>query len=329
MRRAYLIWIWAATFLLPFPAWGRIRLGVSDWPGWVAWYVAKEKGYFAKHGAKVELGWFPNYSDSIQALAAGKLDANSQTLGDTLPAAARGVELRIVLVNDVSYGNDALIAGPKIEGIEDLKGKTVALEIYSVSHYVLASALHTKGLTLNDVRVVNLSAGDAAAAFLSGSVPAVVVWNPWILRIVKSGKGKVLFSSAQMKGLLPDCLVASESALQDAKKRSDFHGIPLAWYETVSFIQRHPQEAAKIMARVVGLNPEEYTSILSGTKFYAEKENLAAFSGKGPLALKAVASKIHAFLKKNGLIEGNLQVEKFIDPSLVLENSSRSKAKAP
>jgi len=32
-----------------------VRVGVSDWPGWVAWYVAKEKGLFEKYGAEVEL----------------------------------------------------------------------------------------------------------------------------------------------------------------------------------------------------------------------------------------------------------------------------------
>ena len=46
-------------------------MGVSDWPGWVAWYVAEEKGFFKKHGADVELVWFPNYTDSISALSAG------------------------------------------------------------------------------------------------------------------------------------------------------------------------------------------------------------------------------------------------------------------
>jgi len=52
-----------------------VRVGVSDWPGWVAWYVAKEKGFFKKYDADVELVWFPNYTDSIQALSAGQLES--------------------------------------------------------------------------------------------------------------------------------------------------------------------------------------------------------------------------------------------------------------
>ena len=44
-----------------------------------------------------------------------------------------------------------------------LKGKTVALEQFSVSHFVLYTALARHGLSPRDVTVVNLSAGDAAA----------------------------------------------------------------------------------------------------------------------------------------------------------------------
>jgi thiazole synthase ThiGH ThiG subunit len=44
----------------------------------------------AASGAEVELVWFPNYTDSIQALSAGQLDANSQTWSDTLAPLAAG-----------------------------------------------------------------------------------------------------------------------------------------------------------------------------------------------------------------------------------------------
>ena len=73
-----------------------LKVGVSDWPGWVAWYVAKEKGYFKRYGAEVELVWFPNYTDSIQAFSAGQLDANSQTWSDSLAPLAAGVPLKVV-----------------------------------------------------------------------------------------------------------------------------------------------------------------------------------------------------------------------------------------
>jgi len=171
-----------AVPFLGSPVHAAIKVGVSDWTGWVAWYVAQDQGYFRKYGADVKLVWFANYTDSISALSTGQLDANSQTWSDTLGPLAKGLALKAVLVNDNSAGNDALMVAPKIHGFPELRGHKIALEQYSISHFVLYTALARNGLTPNDVNVVNLSAGDAAAAFMSGRVDAAVVWNPWIAK---------------------------------------------------------------------------------------------------------------------------------------------------
>ncbi|HET6787205.1 MAG TPA: ABC transporter substrate-binding protein, partial [Aquabacterium sp.] len=198
----------ASALLAAAPAQAEVKVGVSDWPGWVAWYVAEQKGFFKKHGADVKLVWFANYTDSISALSAGQLDANSQTWSDTMGPLAKGIPVKTILVNDNSAGNDALVVGAKIKSFADLKGKTVALEEFSVSHFILVNALAKNGLKVSDVKIVNLSAGDAAAAFMSGRVDAAVVWNPWIHQIETSGKGKALFTSKDLPGLIPDLLVA-------------------------------------------------------------------------------------------------------------------------
>jgi NitT/TauT family transport system substrate-binding protein len=162
----------------PLAVQAEVKIGVSDWPGWVAWYIAEQKGYFKKHGADVKLVWFANYTDSISALSAGQVDANSQTWSDTMAPLAMGVPLKVILVNDNSAGNDALMVSPKIKSFKDLKGKRIALEEFSISHFLLTMALNKNGMSLKDVKVINLSAGDAAAAFLAGRVDAAVVWNP-------------------------------------------------------------------------------------------------------------------------------------------------------
>ena len=112
----------ASAMLAAAPAHAEVKVGVSDWPGWVAWYVAEQKGFFKKHGADVKLVWFANYTDSISALSAGQLDANSQTWSDTMGPLAKGLPLKAILVNDNSAGNDALVVSPKIKSFKDLKG---------------------------------------------------------------------------------------------------------------------------------------------------------------------------------------------------------------
>jgi len=331
LRRARAIALHAGFALLLLgggtqAAHAELKVGVSDWTGWVAWYVAQTEGYFKRYGADVKLIWFANYSDSISALSTGQLDANSQTWSDTLGPLAKGLPLKVVLVNDNSAGNDAVMVGPSIHGIADLKGHTVALEQYSVSHFVLYTALARNGLAPSAVNVVNLSAGDAAAAFMSGRVDAAVVWNPWISLIEKSGRGRAIFTSRQMPGLIPDLLVAQQEAIRT--KRADLIGMMRAWFDTVAFIRAHPNEAVRIMAKVVGMDPGQYQVFLPGTRFFDAAANREAFDPRDSASLVAVEPAIASFLLANKLIDGQPSPTAGIDRSLLDQALATSTAAA-
>ncbi|ANE56733.1 ABC transporter substrate-binding protein [Methylomonas sp. DH-1] len=308
----------AAFSCLSIPARAEIKVGVSDWPGWVAWYVAEHNGYFKKYGAKVKLVWFANYTDSISALSAGQLDANCQTWSDTMAPLSKNVPVKAILVNDNSDGNDALMVNPAIKSFADLKGKTIALEQYSISHFVLATALSKNGLSFNDIKTVNLSAGDAAAAFLSGRVDATVVWNPWVNNIQASGKGTALFTSKDMPGLIPDLLVARVKAIET--HRAELVGMIKAWQDTQRFIREQPDQAVTVMAKVVGMKPDAYKVFLPGTRFFTLEDNLKALGpASEPASLAAVGPTIAAFLKDNRLIESVPDLAVGVDASLVAE----------
>ena len=318
LTRSLITSIGFALLMQPLAGQAQVKIGVSDWPGWVAWYVADQKGFFKKHGADVKLIWFANYTDSISALSAGQLDGNSQTWSDTMVPLAKGIALKAILVNDNSAGNDALMVGPKIKSFKDLKGKKIALEEYSVSHFLLTMALNKNGMSLKDVNVVNLTAGDAAAAFMAGRVDAAMVWNPWINTIQASGKGKPLFTSKDVPGLVPDLLVVQEKSLK--AKRRDFVGMIKAWYEVEAFLRTHPDEATKIMAKVVGLDAKDYKGFLPGTKFFDQKANLQAFGpASDKTSLNGVAPTIAQFLLDNKLMEGKVDFAKALDASLIKE----------
>jgi NitT/TauT family transport system substrate-binding protein len=301
------------------PAHAEVKVGLSDWTGWVAWYVADQKGFFKKHGANVKLVWFPNYSDSIAALSSGQLDANSQTWSDTMTPLSRNLNVKVVLANDNSAGNDALVVNPKIRSFAELKGKTVALEQFSISHFVLATALARNGMKASDIKLVNLSAGDAAAAFMSGRVDAAVLWNPWIAKIESSGKGRALFTSKEMPGLVADLLVAHGKALNDKTKRADLVGMIKAWMDTEAFIRTNPAEALQIMSKVVGMKPDEYRVFMPGTRFFNAADNLAAFDSRNPQSLVAVGPVVHQFLSQHKLVTAPVNYAAGLDASLLTE----------
>ena len=135
-------------------------IGYSDWPGWVAWEVAVEKQWFAEAGLEVEFEWF-DYAASMEAFAAGQLDAVTMTNGDTLVTGSTGAQGVMILVGDYSNGNDMVVAAPGIQSVGDLKGRRVGVEIGFVGHLLLLDALESAGLTEADVELVNIPTNEA------------------------------------------------------------------------------------------------------------------------------------------------------------------------
>src|ERR1700754_3393932 len=95
-----------------------LTIGYSDWPGWVAWQVAIDKGWFKEAGVDVNFQWF-DYSASMDAFGAGKIDANLMTNGDTLATGAGGGKAIMIMLTDYSNGNDIIVGKPGLKSVKD------------------------------------------------------------------------------------------------------------------------------------------------------------------------------------------------------------------
>lgn len=323
--RSALNWIVAlllTPLLTALPARAEITLGVNDWVGYVAWYVAQEKGFFKKHGTDVNLVWCEGVVDSLDKFAAGKLDANAQPWTDTLIHIAQKVPLKTFMVTLHSAGADALMVGPKIQKLADLKGKKIAMEEVAIMQFMVETALGKAGLSNKDVQIMYMPAGDAAKAFMDGKVDAAAVWNPFVNDIQVSRKGRPLFSSKDVPGMMSDVLVASEKSF--TQKRAEYVGLVRAWYDVEKFLRDNRDEAINIMAKVVKQSPEKYRIFLSGARFLNQKDNLDSFAGaSNSRSLAAVSVPLTKFLKDKKLIEGDLNIAGAIDGTLIQEVAKR------
>lgn len=293
-----------------------VKLGFSAWPGWFPWQVAEERGFFEQAGVNVELVWFEGYLDSINAFAAGQLDANTQTLNDTLASVAAGSDQRIVLVNDNSTGNDQIIVSEEITSIDDLVGKTIGIEVGVVDHFLLALGLEDAGLSLDDVNVTALETGAAAAAFSAGQLDAVGAFAPFTTQALTREGSHVLFDSSDFPGAIPDHLVVS-GALVD--ERPDVvQGLIDAWYLTMAFLETNPDEALAIMAERAGVTVNEYREYDAGTTLFSIDDNVEAFAaGDSITHLNYAADEIAAFLIEVGFVEGEFDYSKVLDPQFI------------
>ncbi|MEB3226299.1 MAG: ABC transporter substrate-binding protein [Synechococcus sp.] len=294
-----------------------ITLGFSAWPGWFPWQIAAEKGLFEANGVDVNLTWFDGYLDSINAFAAGQLDANTQTLNDTISSVAAGSDQVIVLVNDNSTGNDQIIVSEGINTVEDLKGKTIAIEEGTVDHFLLLLALQEVGLGPDDVIIKPLETGAAAAAFVAGQVDAVGAFAPFTTQALQREGSKTLISSADFPGAIPDHLVVSRDLIQNNPEA--VQGLVNTWFAVLDFIEENPEEALDIMAARANVSVEEYKEYDAGTTIFSLEDNLNAFDSteENMTSLNYAAQEINTFLVDAGLIAAPADLSRLFDPSFV------------
>lgn len=300
-----------------------VRIGFSAWPGWFPWQVAQEQGLFAKNGVTVDLTYFDSYTDSLTALSTGNLDANSQTLNDTLVGVSAGDDQVVVLVNDNSAGNDAIIVDESINTIQDLAGKTVAAEPGVVDHFLLLQGLATKDMTEADIDFRGTLTDAAAAGFANGEFDAVGVFAPFTLDALKRPGSHVLFDSSDFPGTIPDHLVVSPDMIED--RPEDVQKLVDAWYATLDYIDENPDEAREIMAGVAEVSVEDYESFEAGTNIFTAEEALAAFQGEeAPEGLTPMAEQIADFLVDAGLAEEAPALDDLFDSSFTEDYLDRN-----
>ena len=291
-----------------------ITIGYSAWPGWFPLAVAEEKGIFAQEGLKVDLKYFADYTASLDALVAGQVDVNAQTLNDTMFGVAAGSEQKIFAVNDNSTGNDAVICDQSITSIPGLKGKTIAAEAGVVDQFLLLQGLAKEGMTDKDINFQGVKTDAAAAAFAGGQFDCVAVFAPFTVQALTRPGSHVLFSSAEFPGVIPDHLVATAAAA--SKRSGDLQKLVNAWYATLDWIKANPEEATKIMSDKAALSPADYDSLAKGTTIFTPQQALDAFADRpgDTTSLPEMARRINPFLVESGIAQKEANLDGLFIP---------------
>jgi NitT/TauT family transport system substrate-binding protein len=297
-----------------------LKIGYSDWPGWVAWEVAIDKGWFKEAGVDVKFEWF-DYVASMDAFAAGQLDAVSMTNGDALVTGATGAKSVMILMNDYSNGNDMIIGKPGVNSLKDLKGKKVGVEVGFVDHLLLLDGLKKNGMKETDVELVNVPTNETPQVLASGEVDAIGAWQPSSGSALDLVPGsKPIYTSADEPGLIYDLLCVSPASL--SAHRDEWKKVIAVWYRVVDYIKdpKTFDDAVKIMAARVGLPAAEYKKFINGTKILTLAEAKKHFvKGDGFDSVYGSSKISDDFNVANKVYEKPQAVDAYIDPSLTDE----------
>jgi NitT/TauT family transport system substrate-binding protein len=157
-----------------------VTIGISGWTGFAPLTLAKEAGIFAKNGLDVTIKKIPQ-KDRHLAIASGDIQCAATTVETWIVWDAAGVKTKQIFQLDKSYGADGMAVRSGINSIADLRGKTVAASVPGTAPYfTLVWFLKKNGLTVRDVRVVNLEPGPAAQAFIAGQNDAAMTYEPFL-----------------------------------------------------------------------------------------------------------------------------------------------------
>jgi NitT/TauT family transport system substrate-binding protein len=310
----------AAAAPAPTPTGPALKIAYSDWPGWIAWDIAIQKGFFKEAGVLVDFVWF-EYVPSMDAFAAGKVDGVTVTNGDALVTGSSGAPSKCILMNDYSNGNDMIVAKPGIKSVAELKGKKVGVEVGFVDHLLLLKALESAKLTEKDITIKNVTTDQTPQALKSGAVDAIAAWQPNSGAALKEVPGSTaIYTSADAPGLIYDHLCVNPKSL--AERRADWLKVVKVWFQVADFINdaKNVDEAAKIMAARVKLPPEEYKGLMKGTFFLGLAGNQKAYAKTEALDSVFGSSKVvDAFFTKHKMYKAPVKYEDYFDGSLVEE----------
>jgi len=227
-------------------------------------YVAMEKGFFAEEGLEVELIPFQSGTAIIDALVAGRIDADcmSAITGHWFAAQGAADKFKIFLVYgaDSNVDNTFAVVVKKDSPLKNLKalaGKKVGT-FPGATQVVLAKAIIRTQMDPETVIFTEISPPNLIPALAAGQIDAYFSPEPFGMLAVSSGIGRYLQKSpctllGLKKGIVGGAFSFSAKFLRTrpelAKK------VKAAIEKGVDYIKTHEQESRGYLAKYAQLPP--------------------------------------------------------------------------
>jgi len=297
-----------------------IKLAFSTWNGYIGLVIGVKEGFFEKAGVDVEYTVVEDPVQRFNAFKAGSLNAIATTVDTFSRTNANGVASVMVLGLDASVGGDGIVAKKDITSVEQLKGQTVAVSQGSTSQWLLAYVLDQHGLSLNDVKQTDLTSGDAGAAFVAGSVPVAVTWEPWLSKAEENPDGHVLASTKEYPDIITDEVAFSPDFV---KENPDSITAFLKGYAmAVDFLKSNPDDAIADVTDYLGQSPEDVKATMETVPIWSIEDSKKFFgTADSPGPINEIFTKSAEFWKELGETDTVPDPSEAIDPSFLQDFS--------
>jgi NitT/TauT family transport system substrate-binding protein len=258
----------------------KVAIGISGWTGFAPLTLAKEAGIFKKHGLDVTIKKIPQ-KDRHLVIASGDIQCAATTVETWVVWNANGVATTQIFQLDKSFGADGMVVKPNITKISDLKGKSVAADAPGTAPYFgLAWMLKKNGLSIKDVKVVNLSPQAAANAMIAGTdgVDAAMTYEPYLGAVrAKPEAGKIIATTLDYP-MVMDTFGCTPKFLAENPKAAK--GLADAYFDAVDMIKAEPKKSFEIMGADVKQSGEQFEKSQAYLRWQDRAANQKFFAGE-------------------------------------------------
>lgn len=248
-----------------------MKIAFCTWAGYAPVFIAIEKGYFEEAGYDAEVVIMEDESTYGAAFVSNSIQALGQVMDRDIIQFDAGAPEQYVCTMDCSTGGDGLVATGDIKTMDDLAGKTVALDKSATSYFFFLQALADSNITEDQIHIVEMGNDAAGEAFIAGNVDAAVTWEPALSNCGQREGGHILVSSADYPKAIVDVLTVNTNFLKDHPDAADV--LNDCWNKAVAYLNENFEEGCEIMAKGLSLDKQDVIDECAGITFYDEARN--------------------------------------------------------
>jgi len=308
-RRSALAWLACAPLASTLTACSApvapLRVGVIVFPGYELLFLARALGLI--DSARVRLVEMRTNTDTIRALVSSQLEAAAMTLDELMTARADGVDLRAVMVFDISAGADVVLARDTVT-LANLAGKRIGVEDGAMGAVMLTALLESAGLKLDQITKVPVTLDRSEEALRRGRVDAVVTADPWASKLEKAG-AKRIFDSTAIPGRIVDVLAVRSDAIQT--HAAALQHLTAAYFSGQRFWLKSPLEASGHMAPRLGMDPADVPGLFRGLQLPDVRQNAEMLRSGG--SLDVTGRELQRDMQEARLLPGSASVRDVSD----------------
>jgi len=249
--------------------------------------LSRSRGALARRLAAS--GWtvqwieFPAGPQLLEGLDVGAIDFGVTGSPPPIFAQAAGVNFVYVGAEPGQPNSEAILVphDSPLRRVADLKGKRVALQKGSSSHYLLIALLRHAGVRYEDVTPVFLAPSDARAAFQRGAVDAWTIWDPYMGIAQEATQARVLADYTDVGA--PWSFYEAQREFAAANPQV-IAAVIAQLAEDGAWANAHVQEAVATLAPQLGMDPALLTRLQSRVHYGAVPVNAAILASQQKIA---------------------------------------------